>query len=69
MQRIVKYPILLESLIKHLEKDSDEYKGVVEAIKESKAILNFVNIGMQRNFIYHLYKPSSLVSQQAYHSD
>ena len=45
MQRIVKYPILLESLAKHLEKDSDEYKAILEAIKETKAILNHVNLG------------------------
>ena len=46
MQRIVKYPILLESLAKHLEKESDEHKGILEAIKESKAITTYVNAGM-----------------------
>ena len=47
MQRIVKYPILLESLAKHLEKESDEHKGILEAIKESKAITTYVNAGMR----------------------
>ena len=45
MQRIVKYPILLESLAKHLEKDSEEYKAILETIKETKAILTYVNLG------------------------
>ena len=45
MQRIVKYPILLESLAKHLEKESSEHKGILDAIKESKAITIYVNMG------------------------
>jgi hypothetical protein len=45
MQRMVKYPILLESLAKHIEKDSDEHKGILEAIKESKGMLNYINLG------------------------
>lgn len=43
MQRLVKYPLLLECILKHTQENSAEYENVKKALEFSKQILETVN--------------------------
>ena len=43
MQRLVKYPLLLECILKHTQENTAEYENVKKALELSKQILETVN--------------------------
>ncbi|GFR83247.1 rho guanine nucleotide exchange factor [Elysia marginata] len=56
MQRLTKYPLLIDSLMKHTQSHSDEYKHLEQAHEKCKHILAYVNQAVKECENYHKIK-------------
>ncbi|KAK3730510.1 hypothetical protein RRG08_018499 [Elysia crispata] len=53
MQRLTKYPLLIDNLMKHTQSHSDEYKHLEQAQEKCKHILAYVNQAVKECENYH----------------
>ncbi|XP_041372908.1 rho guanine nucleotide exchange factor 11-like isoform X4 [Gigantopelta aegis] len=56
MQRLTKYPLLIDQLLKYTQSSSEEYQHLERAQKKSKAILAYVNQAVKECENYHRLK-------------
>ncbi|KAM9322566.1 rho guanine nucleotide exchange factor 18a isoform 2-T3 [Pholidichthys leucotaenia] len=64
IQRITKYPLLLERIIKNTEADTSEYKSLEEALMCIKDIISQVNAQVQLKEISSRLDPKSVVKME-----
>ncbi|XP_076438420.1 rho guanine nucleotide exchange factor 11-like isoform X2 [Babylonia areolata] len=56
MQRLTKYPLLIENLLRHCQNNSQEYKDLEKALERSKHILAYVNTAVRECENFHKLK-------------
>ncbi|XP_055865992.1 rho guanine nucleotide exchange factor 11-like isoform X9 [Biomphalaria glabrata] len=56
MQRLTKYPLLIDNLLKHTQASSEEHKRLERALERCKHILGYVNMAVKECENYHKLK-------------